>query len=86
VIDDNSGRNLAPTAIEIWDRIEVEGEKVMHTKSKNKFVQLSAAETAKFKQKVQPVFDRFVKLLDDSGANGKQILAEVEALEAKYDK
>jgi hypothetical protein len=35
---------------------------------------------------VQPVFDRFVKLLDDSGANGKQILAEVEALEAKYDK
>ena len=86
VIDDNSGRKLAPWAIEIWDRIEVEGEKVMHTKSKNKFVQLSAEETAKFKKKVQPVFDRFVKLLDDSGANGKQILADVEALEAKYDK
>jgi TRAP-type C4-dicarboxylate transport system substrate-binding protein len=86
VIDDNSGRNLAPRVIEIWDRIEVEGEKVMHSKSKNKFVQLSAEETAKFKKKVQPVFDRFVKLLDDSGANGKQILADVEALEAKYDK
>jgi TRAP-type C4-dicarboxylate transport system substrate-binding protein len=86
VIDDNSGRNLAPEAIEIWDRIEVDGEKVVRSKSKNKFIQLSAAETAKFKTKVQPVFDRFVKLLDDSGANGKQILAEVEALEAKYDK
>ena len=86
VIDDNSGRNLAPQAIEIWDRIEVAGEKVIHSKKKNKFVQLSAAETAKFKKKVQPVFDRFVKLLDDSGADGKQILAEVEALEEKYDK
>jgi TRAP-type C4-dicarboxylate transport system substrate-binding protein len=86
VIDDNSGRKLAPWSIEVWDRIEVEGEKVMHSKPKNKFVQLSAEETAKFKKKVQPVFDRFVKLLDDSGANGKQILADVEALEAKYDK
>lgn len=86
VIDNNSGSNLVPTAIEIWDRIEVDGEKVMHSVPKNKFVQLSAEETAKFKTKVQPVFDRFVKMLDDSGANGKQILTEVEALEAKYSK
>jgi TRAP-type C4-dicarboxylate transport system substrate-binding protein len=86
VIDDNSGRKLAPEAIAIWDRIEVDGEKVIRSKTKNKFVSLSAAETAKFKKKVQPVFDRFVKMLDDSGANGKQILAEVEALEAKYDR
>jgi len=86
VIDDNSGRKLAPFAIKTWDRIEVDGEKVMHTKSKNKFSSLSAAETAKFKKMVQPVFDRFVKMLDDAGDNGKQILAEVEALEAKYSK
>jgi TRAP-type C4-dicarboxylate transport system substrate-binding protein len=86
VIDDNSGRNLAPFAIKTWDEVELAGEKVMHSKAKNKFVQLSAEETAKFKKKVQPVFDRFVKLLDDSGANGKQILADVEALEEKYDK
>ncbi len=86
VIDDNSGRNLAPFAIATWDQIEVDGEQVMHTKTKNKFVQLSAEETAKFKQKVQPVFDRFKKLLDDSGDNGAKLLAEVEALEAKYSK
>ena len=70
VIDDNSGRNLAPHAIKVWDQIELDGEKVMRSKPKNKFVELSAAETAKFKQKVQPVFDRFKKLLDDSGADG----------------
>jgi TRAP-type C4-dicarboxylate transport system substrate-binding protein len=84
VIDDNSGRKLAPLAIKTWDEIELAGEKVMRAKPKNKFVQLSADETAKFKTKVQPVFDRFVKMLDESGANGKQVLGEVEALEAKY--
>jgi TRAP-type C4-dicarboxylate transport system substrate-binding protein len=86
VIDDNSGRNLAPHAIKVWDQIELDGEKVMRSKPKNKFVELSAAETAKFKQKVQPVFDRFKKLLDDSGADGAKILAEVEALEEKYSR
>jgi TRAP-type C4-dicarboxylate transport system substrate-binding protein len=84
VIDDNAGRNLAPTAIKTWDFVEVEGEKVMHTKPKNKFVQLSAEETAKFKKMVQPVFDRYKKMLDDGGGNGAKIIAEVEALEAKY--
>lgn len=86
VIDDNSGRSIAPMAIEVWDRIELEGEKVMRSRSKNKFVQLSAEETARFKAKVQPVFERFIKLLDESGANGRQVLADVETLTAKYDK
>ena len=86
VIDANSGANLVDFAIKTWDQVEIDGEKVMHTKPKNKFVQLSAAETAKFKTKVQPVFDRFKKLLDDGGDNGAKIIAEVEALEAKYSK
>jgi TRAP-type C4-dicarboxylate transport system substrate-binding protein len=86
VIDANSGPNLVDFAIKTWDQVEIDGEKVMHTKPKNKFVQLSAAETAKFKTKVQPVFDRFKKLLDDGGDNGAKIIAEVEALEAKYSK
>ncbi len=86
VIDDNSGMKLAPTAIEIWDRIELAGEKVMRSKKKNKFVSLSAAETAKFKQKVQPVFKRFEKLLDDSGANGSEVIADAAAMIEKYAK
>jgi len=86
VIDANSGPNLVDFAIKTWDQVEIDGEKVMHTKPKNKFVQLSAAETAKFKTKVQPVFERFKKLLDDGGDDGAKIIAEVEALEAKYSK
>ena len=86
VIDNNSGANVVDLAIKTWDMIELEGEKVMHEKAKNKFVQLSAEETAKFKQKVQPVFDRFRKLLDDGGDDGAKILAEVQALEERYSK
>jgi len=86
VIDDNSGAKLAPKAIEIWDRIEVDGEKVMRSKPKNKFVSLSAEETAKFKKMVQPVFDRFVKLLNESGSDGKKVLADVERLIEKNSK
>ena len=86
IIDANSGPNLVDLAIKTWDEIEIEGEKVMHSKPKNKFSSLSAAETAKFKAKVQPVFDRFVKLLDDGGDDGKKILAEVQALEEKYSR
>lgn len=86
VIDDNSGAKLAPIAIEVWDRIELDGEKVMRAKPKNKFVSLSAEETAKFKKTVQPVFDRFKKLLDESGDKGDKVLADVEALIAKHSK
>ena len=50
VIDDNSGRNLSPFAIKVWDMIDEDGIKVMHSKPKNKFVTLSAAETEKFKK------------------------------------
>jgi TRAP-type C4-dicarboxylate transport system substrate-binding protein len=86
VIDDNSGLKLAPFAIETWDRIETDGEKVMRSKPKNKFVSLSPEETAKFKRTVQPVFDRFVDLLNKSGADGKKVLADAENLIAKYSK
>jgi TRAP-type transport system periplasmic protein len=86
VIDNNSGAKLAPVAIETWDRIEVDGEKVMRSKSKNKFVSLSAEETAKFKKTVQPVFDRFKKMLSDAGDDGNKILADVERLIEKHSK
>jgi TRAP-type C4-dicarboxylate transport system substrate-binding protein len=86
VIDANSGRSIAPMAIEVWDRVELDGEKVMRSKPKNKFVSLSAEETARFKKQVQPVFDRFIKLLDESGADGKKVLSDVEMLVKKHAK
>ncbi len=86
VLDDHSGRSIAPMAIEVWDRIEVNGEKVVRGKKKNKFSALSAEETTKFKEKVKPVFDRWIKVVDNAGGDGKAVLADAQALVAKYAK
>ena len=86
VIDANSGRNLAPFAIKVWDMIDDDGLKVMHTKPKNKFVTLSAAETEKFKKLVQPVFGRFKDEVDKSGSDGAKVISDAQALIEKYSK
>jgi len=86
VIDANSGRNLAPFAINVWDTIDQDGLKVMHSKAKNKFTTLSAAETEKFKKQVQPVFGRFKAEVDKGGGDGAKVIADAEALVEKYSK
>jgi TRAP-type C4-dicarboxylate transport system substrate-binding protein len=86
VIDDNSGRNLAPLAIKVWDMIDQDGLKVMKSKPKNKFIALSPAETEKFKKAVASVDDRFVAEVNKQGANGAKILADAKALVDKYAK
>ena len=86
VIDDNSGRNVAPFAIKVWDMIDADGLKVMQSKPKNKFVTLSAEETAKYRKLVQPVFDRLKAELDKAGDNGAKVIADAQALVEKYSK
>ena len=86
VIDANAGRNLSPFAIQVWDMIDQEGLKVMQSKPKNKFVTLSAEETARFKKQVQPVFERFRAEVDKTGGNGAKVIADAQALVEKYSK
>jgi TRAP-type C4-dicarboxylate transport system substrate-binding protein len=86
IIDDNSGRKLAPFAIQVWDMIDQDGLKVMQSKPKNKFVTLSAEETAKLRKVVQPVFTRFKDEVDKSGGDGAKVIADAEALVEKYSK
>jgi len=86
VIDNNSGRNLAPFAIKVWDMIDGDGLKVMQSKSKNKFVTLGPAETEKFRKAVAPVDDRFVAEVDKHGGNGAKLIADAKALVSKYSK
>ena len=83
VIDDNSGRNLSPFAIKVWDMIDVDGENVMKSKPKNKFVTMSAAETDRFKKLVQPVFDRFKAEVDKTGSDGAKGMSD--ASHERYD-
>jgi TRAP-type C4-dicarboxylate transport system substrate-binding protein len=86
VIDDNSGRKLAPFAIKVWDMIDEDGLKVMQSKPKNKFVTLSPAETEKFKQAVAPVNERFVAEVNKGGGDGNKVIADAKALVEKYSK
>jgi TRAP-type C4-dicarboxylate transport system substrate-binding protein len=86
VIDDNSGRRLAPFAIQVWDMIDQDGLKAMQSKPKNKFVALNAAETERFRKLVQPVFSRFKEEVDKSGSDGAKVIADAQALVAKYSK
>ena len=86
VIDANSGRNLSPFAIQVWDMIDEDGLKVMQSKPKNKFVTLSQEETDKFKKLVQPVFERFREEVNKGGADGAKVIADAEALIDKYSK
>ena len=86
VIDDNSGRKLSPFAIQVWDMIDQDGLSVMKSKPKNKFTALNAAETAKFKTRVQSVFDRFREEVDKMSGNGAKVIADAEALVEKYSK
>jgi hypothetical protein len=58
----------------------------MQSKPKNKFVTLSAEETAKYRKLVQPVFDRFKAELDKAGDNGAKVIADAQALVEKYSK
>jgi TRAP-type transport system periplasmic protein len=86
VIDDNSGRNLVPSVIELWDRIDREGLAAMQAVPKNKFATLGAPETAKFKARVQPVFARFKDEIDKAGGDGAKVIADAQALVEKYAK
>jgi TRAP-type C4-dicarboxylate transport system substrate-binding protein len=86
VIDDNSGRKLAPFAIQVWDMIDQDGLKAMQSKPKNKFVTLNAAETERFRKLVQPVFNRFKEEVDKGGSDGAKLIADAEALVEKYSK
>jgi TRAP-type C4-dicarboxylate transport system substrate-binding protein len=86
VIDANSGRNLSPFAIQVWDMIDEDGLKVMQSKPKNKFVTMSAEETTKVKTLTQPVFGRFKAEVDKSGSDGAKVISDAQALVEKYSK
>ncbi len=86
VIDDNSGANLAALAGQNWADIELAGQKVMESKSKNKFHVIPAAEVAKMKAASGSTIDRWLKEMKDKGLDGDAMLADARAMVAKYTK
>ncbi len=86
IIDANSGRNIARSAGENWMAIEKPGEKIMRSKSKNKFSKLSPAETAKVKVAAAPVIERWYREMSKLGHNGPALLSDARAMIVKHSK
>jgi len=86
VIDENSGRNIAQWAGQNWADIEVPAEKVMRSKSKNRFHTMPPSEVAKMKAAAKPAIDRWLKQMKGKGVDGAALLADARAMIAKYAK
>ncbi len=86
VIDNNSGRALAPIAGKNWADIENPARGVMASKKKNKFHTIPAAEVAKFKAAAKPAIDRWVAQMKKRGIDGEALLKDARAMIAKHSK
>jgi len=86
IIDANSGRNIAKATGENWEDIEKRGEAVMRSKSKNHFETINPQESAKIREAVKPVYDRFIGEMKKLGFDGDGMLADARAMIDKYSK
>ncbi|SME87711.1 TRAP transporter substrate-binding protein [Desulfovibrio gilichinskyi] len=67
-----------------WDESDAVGREYFESKG-GKFITLSEAEGLRWKEKAAPMMDEYVKMTNDKGLNGKEILDfTVESL-AKYN-
>jgi TRAP-type C4-dicarboxylate transport system substrate-binding protein len=83
VIDDNSGMAVART----FGRIMDEGDKIgidLARQARNSIVTLDAAETLRWRRTAGTVRDVWLKEVGGRGINGAALLADAEALIAKY--
>jgi TRAP-type C4-dicarboxylate transport system substrate-binding protein len=86
VIDDNSGGNIAAAAGKNWEEVEKPGLAAAQAQSKNKFNVLPEAEVMKIREAAKPVFKIWFDEVAKEGIDGPKLLADAEALIAKYAK
>jgi TRAP-type C4-dicarboxylate transport system substrate-binding protein len=81
----NNGEARWRAVGKVWTDSE-EGGIAMATKRGNKHVQLSEAELGLFKQKLEPVVQRWVDEVKTKGIDGNALVNKARALVAKYSK
>lgn len=82
---DNSGQAWWREVGEIWTRSEDVGIGIA-TKAGNKHVVLSEAETAAFRERLEPVVQRWIKEVAGKGIDGKALVEKARSLIAKHAK
>jgi len=86
VIDDNSGLHIARKAGLTWEMIEKPGEKVMRSKSKNKFMTISPVEFERIKAVAGKVRQRWFDTVKKVGVDGPALLDDALAMIEKHSK
>jgi TRAP-type C4-dicarboxylate transport system substrate-binding protein len=85
VFTDNSGPDWVKEVGQIWRKSDDGGIEIA-TKAGNKHIVLTEAETAAFRQKLEPVVDRWIKEVAERGIDGKALVEAARTAIAKYSK
>lgn len=85
VIDDNAGEEFAREIGKVWTNSEKPGLK-MALEAGNEHIVLSDEELDKFRAKLEPVVDRWVKEVNEKGIDGTALVAAAREAIAKYSK
>ncbi|MGQ0676058.1 MAG: TRAP transporter substrate-binding protein [Rhodospirillales bacterium] len=83
VLDANTGLTLAKELGKTWDDAEKPGVDAA-VKQGNRFNTMEGPELDRARKAVEPVYDNWVKTATAKGVDGKKLLAEAQALIAKY--
>ncbi|TAN51248.1 MAG: TRAP transporter substrate-binding protein [Betaproteobacteria bacterium] len=81
----NNGEARWRAVGKVWTDSE-EGGIAMAKKAGNKHIQITAAELELFKQKLEPVVQRWIDEVKSKGIDGKALVARARELVAKYSK
>ena len=84
VLVDNSGRNVAKWAGQVWTDIEQPGKAAAAALPKNQFHTIPEAEVAKMKKAAEPVFARWFEEVGKQGIDGPKLLDDARKLIDKY--
>jgi TRAP-type C4-dicarboxylate transport system substrate-binding protein len=82
-IDQESGMKLAEMASRIMYEYDAPGRAIAEGKGNN-IVTLDAAEVARFKEKAQPVIERWIADMESKGIDGAALIEEAKALIKKH--
>ena len=83
VLDDSTGRALAPIAAEVWDKAEQPGIAAAKKRG-NEFIFLTDAETNRIRKASEVAIDRWLAKVKGRGIDGAKVLADARALLAKH--
>lgn len=83
-IDDNSGEEFAKEIGRIWTGTEMDGVEALE-EAGNELIELTPDELAAFKEKLEPVVERWIADVEDKGIDGRKLVDTARATIAKYD-